>query len=223
MDPWNCHKYITCSNGYHYLFNCSRPGLVYDPSVDRCVQPGKRECKQVHVKDPCLKKADGIYTTRDAFQFMVCKNHHASYVSCGDNLFDPCTQKCVAPAKVSIDNMCKCRGNGNFMDPWNCHKYITCSNGYHYLFNCSRPGLVYDPSVDRCVQPGERYCKEVPAKKEAPKEMAFTKDGSHVDCQGCSGKAPAKEEVKFFNEQSKEHNDNRSEDPELESQIMKFL
>merc|ERR1712142_989732 len=175
MDPWNCHKYITCSNGYHYLFNCSRPALVYDPSVDRCVQPGKRECKQVRMKDPCSKKADGIYTTRDAFQYMVCKDKHASYISCGDNLFDPCTKKCVVPSKVSIDNMCKCRGNGNYMDPGNCHKYVTCSNGYHYLFNCSRSGLVYDPLVDRCVQPGERQCKEVTAVKEVASSKAVIK------------------------------------------------
>merc|ERR1712126_435157 len=139
MDPWNCHKYVTCSNGYHYLFNCSRPGLIYDPTVDRCVQPSKAECKEVHTVDQCSKKADGIYATRDAFQYMVCKDHRASFVSCGDNLFDPCTKTCVSPSKVSIDTMCKCRPNGNAMDPWNCHKYVTCSNGYHYLFNCSRP------------------------------------------------------------------------------------
>jgi len=164
MDPWNCHKYVTCSNGYHYLFNCSRSALVYDPSVDRCVQPGKRQCKEVHTPDECEKKADGRYGTRDAFQYQVCKGKHAKIVSCGDNVYDACSKACVSPKKLSVDTMCKCRGNGNVMHPWNCHKYLTCSNGYHYVFNCSRSGtksgLVYDPTLDRCLDPGMHACKE---------------------------------------------------------------
>jgi len=172
MDPWNCHKYVTCSNGYHYLFNCSRSGLVYDPKVDRCVQPGKRECKEIHSKDACAKKEDGRYGTSDVFQYMVCKHRRAQYVSCGDNVYDPCERKCVAPSKISMETMCKCRSNGNVMDPWNCHKYVTCSNGYHYLFNCSRSGLVYDPTLDRCVQPGVRECKEAKVFGTLPEEPA---------------------------------------------------
>jgi len=115
--------------------------------------------------DPCKGKEDGIYGTGDSFGYMTCKNQHASYVSCGNELFDACTKRCVNPEQVNMGNICECRSNGNVMDPWNCHKYITCSNGYHYLFNCSRPQLVYDPSVDRCVQPAARPCKEV--KKES--------------------------------------------------------
>jgi len=114
----------------------------------------------VMAKDPCADKDDGRHETKDVFKYMVCKNKRASYVSCGDNLYDPCSQACVAPWKVSMQDFCKCRENGNAMHPWNCHKYITCSNGYKYLFNCSRPELVYDPTVDRCVHPEATTCRQ---------------------------------------------------------------
>merc|ERR1719403_323168 len=48
--------------------------------------------------DPCKGKEDGIYGTGDSFGYMTCKNQHASYVSCGNELFDACTKRCVNPA-----------------------------------------------------------------------------------------------------------------------------
>ena len=50
--------------------------------------------------DPCKGKEDGIYGTGDSFGYMICKNQHASYVSCGNELFDACTKRCVNPEQV---------------------------------------------------------------------------------------------------------------------------
>ena len=92
---------------------------------------------------------------------MVCKSHVASYVSCGENLYDPKTETCISPSKVNKASYCTNRPNGDYNWPWNCHKFVTCSNHYFYLFNCSTPELVYDPSSDTCKHPAEVTCQDV--------------------------------------------------------------
>jgi len=132
----------------------------------------------IAIQDPCATKDDGVHATKDVFQYMICKHKRASYHSCGNKLFDPCKKRCVSAWEVSPKTLCKCRENGNSMHPWNCHKYITCSNGYQYLFNCSRPGLVYDPAVDHCVHPDERPCVQA---QGGPCTSIYAKDRS-FDC-----------------------------------------
>jgi len=114
--------------------------------------------------DPCALRADGKYLTRDIFQYMQCTDNVATYVKCVSQYFDPTSKTCVGYGQLSKDSFCQDRPNSNYIDPWNCHKFINCSNGDAYVFNCSTPDLVYDPTSDICQPAETKVCKQVNGK-----------------------------------------------------------
>jgi len=134
---------------------------------------------------PCTFRKDGRYATRNVFQYLVCRNHEASYESCRSNMiYDSCSKECVQHSKVDASSMCTCRQNGNIVNPWNCHMFISCSNGYYYVFTCSIPSLVYDPVTDKCVHPHERECKQVSTKVDG----GWSKWTEWTECSKTCGK-----------------------------------
>ena len=181
QNPWNCHGYIACVYQRSYPMKCAEPELIYNPESDRCVNAGIIPCREEkkdnksqsmlipqefksNVANPCDAKSDGKYATRDIYEYLVCKNHIASYVPCVRQIFDPSSKICVDYSKVDKQTFCKIRQNGNYNDPWNCHEFITCSNHYLYFFNCQTSDLVYDPVSNRCKHPEEAICKQVNGK-----------------------------------------------------------
>ena len=51
---------------------------------------------------PCSELEDGVYATRDVFQYLICHNKQSSYESCEqDKIYDPCEKKCLSLTEVS--------------------------------------------------------------------------------------------------------------------------
>jgi len=114
--------------------------------------------------DPCALKADGKYVTRDIYQYMQCTNHVSTYVKCVSQYFDPNSTSCVDYKQLSKDSFCQDRPNSNYINPWNCHKFINCTDGNKHISNCSTPNLVYDPISDLCQPSDEILCKQINGK-----------------------------------------------------------
>lgn len=147
---------------------CPQPELVFNPDENMCVNPSEFACREEKKSFPshesvnvCTNKPDGKYATRDIYQYLHCTNHVAKYVPCVSKMYDPASKACVDYDKISRETFCRNRPNSNFNDPWNCHRFVTCSNGNFYVFNCSTPNLVYDPETDRCQHPRERSCRQI--------------------------------------------------------------
>lgn len=69
------------------------------------------------------------------------------------------SNQCLWPHEVNcfIEFSCENRPNGNYKDPENCDKFITCVWGVLYSMSCY-PGLFYSEELDQCVLPNEAHC-----------------------------------------------------------------
>ena len=57
---------------------------------------------------------------------------------------------------------CKGRKDGNWRNPWNCHRYITCFAGYSFDRPCStKTTLNYNPYDNLCEYPYDYKCENI--------------------------------------------------------------
>lgn len=72
--------------------------------------------------------------------------------------YHPPSDQCLYPEEANcVINLCENRPNGNYKDPENCDKYITCVWGFKYSMNCY-PGLFYNEEMDMCLYSYETEC-----------------------------------------------------------------
>ncbi|XP_057294399.1 uncharacterized protein LOC130622959 isoform X2 [Hydractinia symbiolongicarpus] len=174
-DPWNCHGFISCVHGEVYFRSCAsaQPPLVYNPNLDLCVHNGEFQCdqeldyvkfKQSSEKDsePCQTLKDGQYAIRDVFKYMTCKGGKSTYTACPNNyIYEPGSQKCVSIATQSVPNFCQNRTDGDWANPWSCHRFFKCHIGRTHNFPCQLNSLVFDPYLDACVYSSQYGCKQI--------------------------------------------------------------
>lgn len=73
--------------------------------------------------------------------------------------YHPESDSCIYHKQANcVLNPCEFRQNGNYKDPNNCDKYITCVWGRAYSMNCYY-GLFYDENRDKCVYQSEVECQ----------------------------------------------------------------
>ena len=112
--------------------------------------------------DPCTHMSDGNYPIRDVFKYLICKAHKATYGSCKtDEIFAASSRECVKASLITQDHFCADRTNGNWRNPWDCHRYLACNQEFTYNMPCQDPTFVYNPETDQCVRQGEYACKQV--------------------------------------------------------------
>jgi len=95
---------------------------------------------------------------------MECKDQKAKYISCGKKIYDPHTETCVQSSEVDATNYCQHRPDGNYNWPWDCHKYVNCSNHNFFPLDCQPPGFVYHPNTNQCQHPQNVKCIEIKGK-----------------------------------------------------------
>ena len=172
-DPWNCHKFIVCSHGSSYPYECQK--LVFNPYIDQCVYENDYPCYQILAvkQDPCNGKRDGNYPIQDVFKYIFCKDGVSYSKTCQDNfVYWPGANQCVNISSQSKSNFCKSRPDGDYNDPWNCHKFFKCFQEYSYQFDCQN--LVFNPYTDQCVYKKDYVCRQVSGlqdKKEIVEEQ----------------------------------------------------
>jgi len=237
QNPWNCHYYITCVPGRTYLRKCSiKTTLNYDPYLDLCAYPFQYECKQLDVateernpqhsvspiqasedEDPCTHLPDGNYSLRDVLTILVCKGHKHEYRKCPkETIYVPGNNECSPAKSIPIKNFCTNRTEGNWQNPWNCHRYITCVPGRAYDRNCSiRATLNYDPYIGTCVYSAIYKCKQLALEEKRIEEeksvetqdpCANLKDGryavrdvfNYLKCKNHKGKVKQCPAGKYF-------------------------
>ena len=137
--------------------------------------------------NPCGTKADGTYPIPDVFKFLTCKNHKASYGSCPKSeIYVPGAKKCINIGKVSYDNFCVARMDGDWANPFSCLGYILCEKGVAKARPCLINGFVFNPYLDVCVRPGDYPCDQTSnggydsALKMAPDPCKDKADGQYV-------------------------------------------
>ena len=100
--------------------------------------------------NPCLGLENGDYPLADVFSYLHCSSAQASYHKCPPhNIFDPNEKKCVSGSHYSLKTFCDHREDGNYQNPWDCHKFVQCSNHKIHVLSCAERG-VYDPYHDLC-------------------------------------------------------------------------
>ena len=113
--------------------------------------------------DACKYLADGNYAIRDVFKYLQCKGKKGTYVSCEEKntIFDPEAGKCIDVKTKTPETFCQGRANGDWVYPWNCHKFVKCHFGVTHVFNCQLSQLVYNPYTDQCNYETNYSCKQV--------------------------------------------------------------
>lgn len=108
----------------------------------------------------CVNKPNGNYRNpENCSKFFMCSNHLTYSMNCVTGLhYDAEFDQCVWPyqANCRID-LCEGKPNGNYKDPQNCDKFISCVWGVTYSMNCYY-GLYYNADTDECVYPHETNC-----------------------------------------------------------------
>ncbi|XP_065663441.1 uncharacterized protein LOC100197130 isoform X5 [Hydra vulgaris] len=163
-NPWNCHTFISCSNGISHNMSCATPELVYDPYDNLCEYPSIFPCRTVNMKNlkenPCAGKADGNYLIPDVFYYLKCSSQQGGYVSCPTNqIFDPTYSSCRDAGEYNFTSFCTNKPDGQYRNPWNCHSFISCSNGISHNMSCPVSDLVYDPYNNICEYSYQFPCK----------------------------------------------------------------
>ena len=97
---------------------------------------------------PCLGLKDGDYPVSDMFTYLHCSGGHASFLKCQSHyIFDANKKKCAS--HFELPTFCDNRPDGNYQNPWDCHKFIQCVDHKIHILSCVK-GLVYDPYHDSC-------------------------------------------------------------------------
>ena len=115
-----------------------------------------------HVDKECEDKDDGLYPTKDFFQYLECTSNQGTHHKCPPNhVFDPEERKCVDGKGLSKDTFCDNRKDGNYQNPWDCHSYISCVATQFIERPCAVQSLVYNPYKDACEYSGEYECNQI--------------------------------------------------------------
>nr|XP_047141327.1 uncharacterized protein LOC124816257 [Hydra vulgaris] len=151
-NPWNCHTFISCSNGISHNMACAAPVLVYDPYDNLCEYPSLFPCRTVKMSEyhieilmenPCAGKADGNYLIPDVFAYLQCSSQQGKTLPCPANqIFDPIYSSCRDAGETNFNNFCIGKPDGQYRNPWNCHSFISCSNGVSHNMSCPVSNLV---------------------------------------------------------------------------------
>nr|XP_047141712.1 uncharacterized protein LOC100197130 isoform X2 [Hydra vulgaris] len=178
-NPWNCHSFISCSNGVSHNMSCPVSNLVYDPYNNICEYPYQFPCKILN--SLCAGKADGKYLIPDVFAYLQCSSQQGGYVNCPDNqIFDPKYSDCKDAKDYNLNNFCTNKPDGQYRNPWNCHTFISCSNGISHNMSCATPVLVYDPYDNLCEYPSLFPCRTVNMKILMDNPCAGKADGNYL-------------------------------------------
>ncbi|XP_066915943.1 uncharacterized protein [Clytia hemisphaerica] len=175
VNPWDCHGFFKCWYNTTHQFKCQLPELVFNPYTDQCNYKEKYACKQVEQQGKtktrevnlaqgvfCDEKKDGVYAIRDVFKYIQCSNGVSSVLACPENeIFAPKYGKCVSGKYFAVSNFCDGRTDGNWMNPWTCHRFISCTNELPLNKPCILNSMVYDPYKDECVSEKDYPCKSI--------------------------------------------------------------
>lgn len=72
--------------------------------------------------------------------------------------YDAPSDQCLYPHQVECAvDLCEEKPNGNYKDPHNCDKYISCVWGIAIQMPCY-DGLVYNAEIDECVYAHQTDC-----------------------------------------------------------------
>ena len=106
----------------------------------------------------CQNRDDGHYVIRDLFSYLECREQKSRVVSCPPKeVYNRLARKCtpnnhLTPSKICYGTLAE----QNFRDPWNCNKYIKCSNGYSYPQLC-KMRKIYNPYSNECEEPDQKH------------------------------------------------------------------
>ena len=93
---------------------------------------------------------------------MVCKAGKGTYSNCPkDTFFDAEKNKCISGHDFLVSEFCIGRANGNYRNPWNCHRYLACNTEHTWNMPCQDPTFVYNSYLGphgQCVTAGKYPC-----------------------------------------------------------------
>ena len=105
---------------------------------------------------------DGKYAVRDVFKYLECSKKTGTEKECPkQQIFEPGAKECVDIKTQNNETFCQNRTNGDWVDPWNCHKFFKCYDGVSHPFDCQTASLIYNPNNDQCNRPGVYPCIQV--------------------------------------------------------------
>lgn len=107
-------------------------------------------CQDSPINEECEGKEDGRYPVKDCFKFMICTNGSKREETCAeDTMYAPIKGQCTPKSNVTLESFCEGRSTGDWMNPWNCHKFISCVLGWFTEQSCI-DDLAYDAATDTC-------------------------------------------------------------------------
>ncbi|XP_013385556.1 uncharacterized protein LOC106155318 [Lingula anatina] len=167
-DPSDCGRFITCVNGEVANAQFCPDENNFDSITSVCKHPREAICEKmeeplrnVTANSTCEKLTDpttcNTYIVRCNKGPEYGNRTYDMYYACpGNMIWDEEKLACDAPRKVKCNNrthyatpLCK-KPSGNFEEPADCHKFLSC---YLYRVVRHRPcpaGLYYDQASDRC-------------------------------------------------------------------------
>ncbi|XP_066925882.1 uncharacterized protein [Clytia hemisphaerica] len=107
---------------------------------------------------------DGNYPIKPyVFKYIQCKDGNAAIRFCLKNeMFVAAKSNCLT-TKYSgyIDEFCKGRSDGDWVNPWSCHRFIFCEGEVSLNAQCPLNIFVFSPDVDECVTDSVYSCKQL--------------------------------------------------------------
>ena len=107
---------------------------------------------------------DGNYALQPyVTKYVKCKNGAASIQLCKENeIFVPEKSSCLTTRESGfIMEFCRSRQDGSWVNPWYCHRWISCKDEVTANNPCPINTMVFDPDLAQCVPEDQYPCREL--------------------------------------------------------------
>lgn len=130
LHPFDCTKYVRCWNQQTFIESCT-PGEIFSFSNQKCVP--KEQCKG----------------PTDHVEYLIETTTVTTYDSDGP-------ESASSLAKTG-DISCPPGASGNHAHPFDCTKFLECSNGQTFVKNCG-PGTAFSTAKHICDHANQVDC-----------------------------------------------------------------